>query len=80
VYDRLKRFWYDNALSPTAETFACLSGVAKPEQIVFGSDWPFANADVIAQAVRTYEGVGMSQEQRKAIDRDNALSLFPRFA
>jgi len=80
VYDRLARFWYDNALAPTAETFACLKGVARPGQIVFGSDWPFANAGVIAEAVRTYEGVGMPQEQRTAIDRDNALSLFPQFA
>ena len=41
---RFRRFWYDNALAPTAETFACLEAVAPPGQIVFGSDWPFANA------------------------------------
>ena len=35
---------------------------------------------VIAEAVRTYEGVAMPQEQRDAIDRNNALSLFPQFA
>ena len=28
---------------------------AAPEQIVFGSDWPFANARVVAEAVKTYE-------------------------
>jgi predicted TIM-barrel fold metal-dependent hydrolase len=59
---------------------ACLAAVAAPEQIVFGSDWPFANARVIAEAVRTYEAVPMSQTQRTAIDRANALSLFPQFA
>jgi predicted TIM-barrel fold metal-dependent hydrolase len=80
VYGQLRRFWYDNALSPTAETMACLAGVAAPEQIVFGSDWPFANAGVIAEAVKTYEAVPMSQTQRTAIDRANALSLFPQFA
>jgi predicted TIM-barrel fold metal-dependent hydrolase len=80
VCERLGRFWYDNALSPTAETFACLQGVARPDQIVFGSDWPFANARVIAEAVRTYEGVAMPQELRNSIDRGNALSLFPQFA
>ena len=47
---------------------------------MFGSDWPFANARVIAEAVKTYEGVAMPQEQRNAIDRGNALSLFPQFA
>jgi 6-methylsalicylate decarboxylase len=80
VYARLKRFWYDNALSPTAETMACLAGVAEPDHIVFGSDWPFANARVIAEAVKTYEASPMPQAQRDAIDRGNALSLFPQFA
>jgi predicted TIM-barrel fold metal-dependent hydrolase len=80
VYARLRRFWYDNALAPTAETFECLKGVAPESQIVFGSDWPFANARVIAEAVRTYEGVAMPKDQRDAIDRANALSLFPQFA
>jgi predicted TIM-barrel fold metal-dependent hydrolase len=80
VYERLRRFWYDNALAPTAETFECLKAVAKPGQIVFGSDWPFANSGVVAEAVRTYEGVAMPREQRDAIDRKNALSLFPQFA
>ena len=50
------------------------------DQIVFGSDWPFANSGVIAEAVRTYEGVAMPPDQREAIDRGNALSLFPQFA
>ncbi len=80
VYARLRRFWYDNALSPTAETFACLAGVATPDHIVFGSDWPFANARVIAEAVKTYEASPMPRAQRDAIDRSNALSLFPQFA
>jgi 6-methylsalicylate decarboxylase len=80
VHARMRRFWYDVALAPTAETFACLAGVAAPDQIVFGSDWPFANARVIAEAVKTYEGVPMSQAQRNAVDRENALSLFPQFA
>jgi hypothetical protein len=35
---------------------------------------------VIAEAVRTYEGVPMPQDQRNSIDRNNALSLFPQFA
>src|SRR5262245_15103207 len=80
VYERLGRFWYDNALSPTAETLTCLERVAAPERIVFGSDWPFAKAKVSAGAVRTYEYVAISQAQRGAIDRGNALALFPHLA
>jgi len=80
IYARLGRFWYDNALSPTAETLTCLNAVAPPNQIVFGSDWPFANARVISEAVKTYEAVPLPQAQREAIDRGNALSLFPQWA
>jgi predicted TIM-barrel fold metal-dependent hydrolase len=80
VHERLKRFWYDNALAPTAETFECLKAVARPDQIVFGSDWPFANTRVVAEAIKTYEGVPLPHGQRGAIDRNNALSLFPQYA
>ena len=80
VFARLRQFWYDVALSPTAPTMASLAGVAAPEQIVFGSDWPFANASVIGEAIRTYEVQALPHQQRAAIDRENALSLFPQFA
>jgi len=80
VYARFRRFWYDTALAPTAETFACLAGVALPEQIVFGSDWPFANTRVVGEALASYGTVPMEEAQRSAIDRGNALSLFPQFA
>ncbi len=81
VFALLKRFWYDNALSPGEQTWGCLSAVASPDQIVFGSDWPFANARVTAEAVKTYEALdAISPEQRAAIDRGNALTLFPQFA
>src|SRR5262245_3413338 len=67
VYARLRRFWYDNALAPTEHTFDCLTGVADPSRIVFGSDWPFANARVTAEAVKTYEAIPLPQSQRDAI-------------
>jgi predicted TIM-barrel fold metal-dependent hydrolase len=81
VLELLKRFWYDNALSPGAQTWGCLENVAAPEQIVFGTDWPFANVDVTAQAMKTYEALAaISPAQRDAIDRGNALKLFPQFS
>jgi 6-methylsalicylate decarboxylase len=79
IYARLGRFWYDNALAPTAETLACVERLAPTGQVVFGSDWPFANARVISQAVKTYEAVALQQAEREAIDRGNALSLFPQW-
>jgi 6-methylsalicylate decarboxylase len=74
----LGRFWYDNALSPGEAAWASLRTVASPDRIVFGSDWPFGKEPVIAEAVRTYEALdSIGPELRAAIDRGNALSLFP---
>jgi predicted TIM-barrel fold metal-dependent hydrolase len=81
VLGLLRRFWFDNALSPGAQTWGCLSNVADPGQIVFGTDWPFANVDVSAAAMKAYEGLdAITPAQRAAIDRGNALRLFPQYA
>jgi predicted TIM-barrel fold metal-dependent hydrolase len=81
IFARLRRFWYDIALSPSAETIASLRAIAAPERIVFGSDWPFANTRVIAEALKTYEtSVPIARDTRDAIDRGNALALFPELA
>jgi predicted TIM-barrel fold metal-dependent hydrolase len=76
----LAHFWYDNALSPGEQTFGSLDHVARPERIVFGSDFPFANPRVIAEAVKTHESGFLSEARRIAIDRANALALFPKYA
>jgi predicted TIM-barrel fold metal-dependent hydrolase len=80
VYAALRHFWYDNALSPGEQTFGALDHVARPERIVFGTDFPFANPRVIAEALSTYESGFLSEERRFAIDRANALALFPKYA
>jgi 6-methylsalicylate decarboxylase len=74
----LAHFWYDNALAPGEQTFGALDHVARPERVVFGSDFPFANARVIAEALRTHESGLHTPERLAAIDRSNALELFPR--
>jgi predicted TIM-barrel fold metal-dependent hydrolase len=80
VYAGLAHFWYDNALSPGEQTFGSLDHVARPERIVFGTDFPFANPRVIAEAVKTHESGFLSSARRFAIDRANALALFPKYA
>ena len=80
ILARLGHFWYDTALSPMPQTMACLAGVARPGQIVFGTDWPFANAKVVAEAFKLHDtAASVAGLQRDAIDRGNALSLFPQF-
>lgn len=77
----LRRFWYDIALSPGPQTMGALKTVAAPERIVFGSDWPFANARVVAEALKAHTDPGLhSTAERAAIDRSNALTLVPQLA
>jgi predicted TIM-barrel fold metal-dependent hydrolase len=78
VFAGLAQFWYDNALAPGEQTFGALDHVARPERVVFGTDFPFANPDVIAEAVATHESGLHSADRAAAIDRGNALALFPR--
>src|ERR1700730_9973523 len=80
VYAALRHLLYDNALSPGEQTFGALDHVARPERIVFGTDFPFANPRVIAEALSTYESGFLSEERRFAIDRANALALLPKYA
>jgi predicted TIM-barrel fold metal-dependent hydrolase len=80
VFAGLAHFWYDNALSPGEQTFGALDHVARPERVVFGTDYPFANPSVIAEAMKTYESGFLADARRAAIDRTNALALFPKYS
>jgi predicted TIM-barrel fold metal-dependent hydrolase len=77
---KLRHFWYDIALSSGPTTMGALKTVADPGRIVFGSDWPFVQAPLLAEAVKLHTAPGLhSDTERAAIDRQNALKLFPRF-
>lgn len=43
----LKKMYYDTALSTSSETIAACMQLLEPSQIVFGSDYPFAPAEVV---------------------------------
>lgn len=74
------RFWYDTALAPGRASFGALTAVADPKMIMFGSDWPYAYDVIIDEGVAelTQDGL-LTGDQTAAIDRGNALALFPRF-
>jgi 6-methylsalicylate decarboxylase len=74
----LRHFWYDNALACGPSTMGALKTVADPQKILFGSDWPFVQAPLVAEAVATHQQSGLHTVlERAAIDRGNALMLFP---
>lgn len=77
--DDFASFYFDTALSSSAAALPTLLAFAKPGHITFGSDWPFAPlaaSKLFAAGLETY--TPLQPTTRAAIDRDNALALFPR--
>ncbi len=79
VLDDFAGFYFDTALSSSAAALPSLLAFAKPGHVTFGSDWPFAPigaGKIFAAGLETYPG--LDADARAAIDRTNALALFPR--
>ena len=77
--DDFAGFYFDTALSSSAAALPTLLAFAKPGHITFGSDWPFAPVaagKLFAAGLDTYPD--MDDSTRTAINRTNALTLFPR--
>ena len=77
--DDFAGFYFDTALSSSAAALPSLLAFAKPGHVTFGSDWPFAPiaaAKLFAAGLETYPG--LDADARSAIERNNALGLFPR--
>ena len=79
ILDDFSGFYFDTALSSSAAALPTLLAFAKPGHITFGSDFPFAPLAVgklFAAGLETYAAIDAAM--REAIDRTNALALFPR--
>lgn len=75
----LKRFYYDVAGAVNRGALASLLQLVAPTQILFGTDFPpGATSASVATALA---GTGLfSPDDLRAIDRENAIRLLPRFA
>jgi len=76
----LQRFYYDVAASATPFALPSLLALADPSHVLFGTDYPFMPEPTISATIagiNNYEGLNM--ETRLAIEKGNALELFPRF-
>lgn len=81
ILSQLRRFWYETALSAGPQTFGSLNAVAAPDQILFGSDWPYCPDDMTTDMTRALDTeTGSDPQRHAAITRGNALRLFPRLA
>jgi len=71
----LQKFYYDTAQAFNPYTLATFTRVVPNAHILFGTDYPFAQASTVAKGLADYS---FTPAQLRAIERDNALALFPR--
>jgi predicted TIM-barrel fold metal-dependent hydrolase len=76
--DVLNAFYYDTAQSANPVSMRALREVVPVSQIVFGSDYPFRTSEEHVKALK--EGGVFTAAELRAIDRDNAVRLWPRYA
>lgn len=77
----LRRFYYDTAVSASPHAFASLQTLVDSKQIVLGTDYVFAPEAAVPltiRGVRDYKG--FDAEDLLAVEKGNAMGLFPRFA
>jgi predicted TIM-barrel fold metal-dependent hydrolase len=76
--ERLRRFYFDTALTNQPNLLPTLLAFADPTHITFGSDWPLVPHHYSPHLAQSLDDISSSREQRNAITHRNALRLFPR--
>jgi 6-methylsalicylate decarboxylase len=74
----LQNFYYDITDSANPYTFKALRELVPVSHLLFGSDIPFAEGR-LERMTRSLAELGLEQQELQAINRNNALALFPRF-
>jgi aminocarboxymuconate-semialdehyde decarboxylase len=75
----LRSFHFDTALSSGPAALPSLKAFAGTDRILFGSDFPYAPAQVGAVFSAALDAdCSLSREAHEAINHDNAWRLFPR--
>ncbi len=76
----VKRFYYDTALSPSRYSMIALRELVEPSHILFGSEYPYATAPVVALECQTLEQATAGPEKiAHGIAREHALGLFSKY-
>ena len=76
VLFELQRFHYDTAWSAHPMALASLMKLVNVSQVPFGSDYPYRNGDDQVKGIVAY---GFNEADLRAIGRDNAVRLMPRW-
>lgn len=75
---KFRRFYFDTALSSSSYALPSFLAFADPTHILYGSDFPYAPAVVGTRFTELLDdGAG---DRSAAINRENAVALFPRLA
>ena len=75
VMSELKRLYFDTALSANQLVFSALLKLVAPEQVLFGSDYPFAPESTMAATVKGLSELGLPADVLLGIESLNAQRL-----
>ncbi|KAA8915622.1 hypothetical protein TRICI_002232 [Trichomonascus ciferrii] len=78
LMQQAKSFYFDTALSGNEYALSLLRKFAKPDHIIFGSDYPYAPTPVVDLNTKGLEATAEVSDILDQINYKNALSLFPR--
>ncbi len=77
----LERFYYDVATSGAAGPIFALTAITDSSHIFYGSDWPYVPKKyIVEQVVRMKQMPQFACDRWPAMERENALHHFKRFA
>ena len=76
VIAELKKFYMDVAHATFPYPMAAMLKLAQPDRILFGTDF---SPEPIESTVNELPNLGLSRQLTRAIERENAEKLFPRF-
>ncbi|KAH8165888.1 hypothetical protein CIB48_g2350 [Xylaria polymorpha] len=80
IISQAKSFYFGLALSGSNEMLPSLLGFAKPDHLLFGSDFPHATVPFSQSFTKSIDDYPMSDEKRKEAYNGAAQKLFPRLA
>ena len=75
VLREMQKFYYDTAQAFNEYTLPTFTKLVPNSHILFGTDYPFVRAETVAKGLADYR---FPAANLRAIERDNALELFPR--
>ena len=81
VFSQLRKLYFDLAGFPTPRLLPALLSIADPDNILYGSDWPFTPDVIVESLIQKIADTDQLDEAfKRRIFSQNAQALFSRFA